>query len=190
MAPDARPALARVQSLAVTRASLPGRPPALCVPSLFLIVSKLLHRTCIFLTHSKVKSATLQVHALPLDPVPVYFPSRTRHPHAFSPRRARGSGSARGHSRVRVTSAVRLPRPRSAALRSCARSPAVLGFTTPSRSPPPGPCVCRSYARAIVPPCSPGRYLNKDADVFQISDPTAQPPLTSLTNSFPCNFPS
>lgn len=103
MAPDARPALARVQSLAVTRASLPGRPPALCVPSLFLIVSKLLHRTCIFLTHSKVKSATSQVHALPLDPVPVYFPSRPRHPHAFSPRRARGSGSARGHSRVRVT---------------------------------------------------------------------------------------
>lgn len=102
-APTWPPTPARVQSQAVTRASLPGRPPALCVPSLFLIVSKLLHRTCIFLTHSKVKSATSQVHALPLDPVPVYFPSRTRHPHAFSPRRARGSGSARGHSRVRVT---------------------------------------------------------------------------------------
>lgn len=75
MAPDARPALARVQSQAVTRASLPGRRPALCVPSLFLIVSKLLHRTCIFLTHSKVKSATSQVHALPLDPVPCFQPS-------------------------------------------------------------------------------------------------------------------
>lgn len=139
MAPDARPALARVQSLAVTRASLPGRPPALCVPSLFLIVSKLLHRTCIFLTHSKVKSATSQVHALPLDPVPCFQPSscpglRLGPRSLPSPR---DFGPCASH--------VRLPCPRSAALRSCARSPAVLGFTTPSCFLHPGPCVCRSY---------------------------------------------